>query len=119
MTIHLRSIGMSPAAKRLEAFPFGLPVVKKFRELKLRAEVTFLVGENGSGKSTLIEALAAAVGSVVVGGEDVRTDKTLAHARARLEAQTRLAEPYAPRLLPPRRRLLQLREARQPNERRA
>lgn len=82
MTIHLRSIGMSPAAKRLEAFPFGLPVVRKFRELKLRAEVTFLVGENGSGKSTLIEGLAAAVGSVVVGGEDVRSDKTLAHARA-------------------------------------
>ncbi|HEV7893725.1 MAG TPA: AAA family ATPase [Pyrinomonadaceae bacterium] len=82
MTIHLRSISLSPAAKRLEAFPFSLPVVRKFRELKLRRAVTFLVGENGSGKSTLIEALAAAVGSVVVGGEDVRSDKTLAHARA-------------------------------------
>jgi predicted ATPase len=82
MTIHLRSISLSPAAKKLEAFPFGLPVVRKFRELKLRRAVTFLVGENGSGKSTLIEALAAAVGSVVVGGEDVRSDKTLAHARA-------------------------------------
>src|SRR3712207_5369467 len=44
--------------------------------------VTFLVGENGSGKSTVLEALAAAVGSVVVGGEDVRADKTLGHARA-------------------------------------
>ncbi|HVF67456.1 MAG TPA: AAA family ATPase [Pyrinomonadaceae bacterium] len=82
MTIHLRSIGLSPAAKRLETFPFSLPVVRKFRELKLGRAVTFLVGENGSGKSTLIEGLAAAVGSVVVGGEDVRGDKTLAHARA-------------------------------------
>lgn len=82
MTTHLRSISLSPAAKRLETFPFSLPVVKKFREVKLRSAVTFLVGENGSGKSTLIEALAAAVGSVVVGGEDVRSDKTLAHARA-------------------------------------
>src|SRR5919205_3872798 len=80
--IHLRSIALSPEAKRLDAFPFALPVVRKFRELKLRSPVTFLVGENGSGKSTLIEALAAAIGSVVVGGEDVRRDKTLAHARA-------------------------------------
>jgi predicted ATPase len=80
--IHLRSIALSPEAKRLDAFPFGLPVVRKFREVKLRRAVTFLVGENGSGKSTLIEAIAAAVGSIVVGGEDVRTDKTLAHARA-------------------------------------
>jgi predicted ATPase len=82
MATHLRSIGLSPAAKRLDSFPFGLPVVRKFREVKLRSAVTFLVGENGSGKSTLIEALAAAVGSVVVGGEDVRSDKTLTHARA-------------------------------------
>jgi predicted ATPase len=80
--IHLRSIAMSPAAKRLDAFPFRLPLVRKFREVRLRGAVTFLVGENGSGKSTFIEALAAAVGSVVVGGEDVRADKTLAHARA-------------------------------------
>ncbi|HLM58633.1 MAG TPA: AAA family ATPase [Pyrinomonadaceae bacterium] len=80
--IHLRSIGIKPAAKRLDSFPFSIPVVKKFRELKFNAPVTFLVGENGSGKSTLIEAMAAGVGSVVVGGEDVRADKTLGHARA-------------------------------------
>src|SRR5437764_2149455 len=82
MTIHLRSIGIKPAAKKLDAFPFRLPVVRKFRELKLGSPVTFLVGENGSGKSTVLEAIAAGVGSVVVGGEDVRSDKTLAHARA-------------------------------------
>ena len=82
MTIHLRSIGIKPSAKKLDAFPFRLPVVRKFRELKLGSAVTFLVGENGSGKSTLLEAIAAGVGSVVVGGEDVRSDKTLAHARA-------------------------------------
>src|SRR5438874_10056213 len=80
--IHLRSIGLNPAAKKRDAFPFVLPVVKKFREIELRAPVTFLVGENGSGKSTVLEAIAAGVGSVVVGGEDVRSDKTLAHARA-------------------------------------
>src|SRR5919205_3071095 len=80
--IHLRSIDIRPAARELDGFPFTLPVVRKFKEVKFRSAVTFFVGENGSGKSTLIEALAAAVGSVVVGGEDVRADKTLAHARA-------------------------------------
>jgi predicted ATPase len=87
--IHLRSIGLKPSAKKLDGFPFHLPVVKKFKELKLRHPVTFFVGENGSGKSTLIEAIAAGVGSVVVGGEDVRRDKTLAHARS-LAAQFNL-----------------------------
>lgn len=80
--IHLRSIGIKPAAKKLDAFPFKLPLVRKFKEIKFRAPVTFLVGENGTGKSTLLEAVAAGVNSVVVGGEDVRSDKTLAHARA-------------------------------------
>jgi predicted ATPase len=89
LMIHLRSIGISPTAKKLDAFPFGLPVVRKFREIKFKSAVTFLVGENGSVKSTMLEAFAAGVGSVVVGGEDVRRDKTLAHARA-LAAQLRL-----------------------------
>ena len=88
--IHLRSIDLRPSARSLEGFPFELPVVRKFREVKFRSPVTFLVGENGSGKSTVLEALAAAVGSVVVGGEDVRADKTLRHARA-LAAQLKLA----------------------------
>jgi len=80
--IHLRSIDLKPDARKLEGFPFSLPVVRKFREIKFRSPVTFLVGENGSGKSTVLEAFAAAVGSTVVGGEDVRTDRTLGHARA-------------------------------------
>ncbi|HEX8558541.1 MAG TPA: AAA family ATPase [Pyrinomonadaceae bacterium] len=87
--IHLRSVELKPAARSLEEFPFGLPVVRKLRAVKFRVPVTFLVGENGSGKSTVLEGLAAAVGSVVVGGEDVRADKTLAHARA-LGAQLKL-----------------------------
>src|SRR5256714_15631302 len=82
MTIHLRSIGIKPAAKKLDVFPFRLPVVRKFRELKLGSPVTFLVGENGSGKSTVLEAIAAGGGSVVVGGEGGRGGKNLAHARA-------------------------------------
>ncbi|MET0623516.1 MAG: AAA family ATPase [Pyrinomonadaceae bacterium] len=87
--IHLRSIDLKPAARRLEGFPFELPIVRKFEQVEFRSPVTFLVGENGSGKSTVLEALAAAAGSVVVGGEDVRTDKTLGHARS-LGAQLKL-----------------------------
>jgi predicted ATPase len=87
--IHLRSIDIKPQAKKLEEFPFQLPIVRKFREMELRRPVTFFVGENGSGKSTIIEAIAAGAGSVVVGGEDIRRDETLAHARA-LAAQLKL-----------------------------
>jgi predicted ATPase len=87
--IHLRSIDIRPTAQKLEGFPFSLPVIRKFKEIKFKSPVTFLVGENGSGKSTVLEAFAAGVGSVVVGGEDVRTDKTLAHART-LAAQLKL-----------------------------
>jgi predicted ATPase len=87
--IHLRSISLKPSAKKQEGFPFNVPTVRRLKGLEFRRPVTFLVGENGTGKSTLLEALAAAAGSVVVGGEDVRTDATLAHAR-RLAAQLKL-----------------------------
>ncbi len=36
MATRLRSIGLSPAAKGLDAFPFRLPFVRKFREVRLR-----------------------------------------------------------------------------------
>jgi len=87
--IHLRSISLKPSTKKLDVFPFNIPTIRKLKELEFTQPVTFLVGENGTGKSTLLEAVAAGVGSVVVGGEDVRTDKTLAHAR-RLAAQLKL-----------------------------
>ena len=81
MVIHLRSVSLKPSARKLDAFPFSLPVIRKLKEVEFRRPVTFLVGENGSGKSTFIEALAAGVGSTVVGGEDIASDKSLAHAR--------------------------------------
>lgn len=84
--IHLRSIDIKAGARKAGAYPFNLPVVRKFKTIELRAAVTFLVGENGSGKSTMLEAIAAGVGSVAVGGEDVSRDESLAHAR-RLGAQ--------------------------------
>src|SRR4030095_11081077 len=87
--IHLTSISLKPGARRESAFPFNLPLVKHFQTLEIEAPVTFFVGENGSGKSTLLEAIAAATGSVSVGGEDLDRDRSLDHAR-RLGRQLKL-----------------------------
>src|SRR5215217_462220 len=64
-----------------DGYPFDLPVVRTLDEIEFRSPVTFFVGENGSGKSTILEAIAAGAGSITVGGEDVRDDATLGHAR--------------------------------------
>ena len=84
--IHLRSISIKPAAKKIDAYPFNMPLVRKFKSIDFQKPITFLVGENGSGKSTLLEAIAAGVGSITVGGEDIGRDDTLRHAR-KLSAQ--------------------------------
>lgn len=39
-------------------YPFTIPSIKSFSQLKLTSNITFFVGENGSGKSTLLEAIA-------------------------------------------------------------
>lgn len=41
-----------------DKYPFNIPVIKNFNELKFKAPVTFFIGENGVGKSTFIEAIA-------------------------------------------------------------
>ncbi|HEY0321540.1 MAG TPA: AAA family ATPase [Pyrinomonadaceae bacterium] len=87
--VHLRTINLKPGAKRADTYPFNLPLFKKFRSINFERPVTFFVGENGSGKSTLMEALAAAIGSITVGGDDLQRDKTLGHAR-RTGAQLKL-----------------------------
>ena len=79
--IHLCSVSLKPGAKKNDAFPFSLPLVKKFKDISFRSPVVFLVGENGSGKSTLLEGVAAGVGSIAVGGEDLPRDTTLNHAK--------------------------------------
>lgn len=49
-------------------YPFNIPVLRDFDELKFRKPVTFLIGENGTGKSTLVEAIAVAAGLNPEGG---------------------------------------------------
>lgn len=79
--IILRSVSAKPSLGKLDYYPFNVPLVKNLQEIEFRGPVTFLVGENGTGKSTLLEAIAAGVDSVAIGGEDLQRDPTLEHAR--------------------------------------
>lgn len=79
--LHLRSIEKKNSAGDFDSFPFNLELIKRFKRMEFHRPVTFFVGENGSGKSTLLEAIAAGIGSITVGGDDVRRDHTLGHAR--------------------------------------
>ncbi len=81
--LHLNSITVLEWPERENTnFPFYLPVIKSLREIQFTAPVTFFVGENGSGKSTLLETIACALGSITVGSESVKTDKSLVHVRS-------------------------------------
>ncbi|MFA9558152.1 AAA family ATPase [Evansella sp. AB-rgal1] len=51
-----------------DAFPLSLPVIRKFREITLHPNVTYIIGENGMGKSTLLEGIAIALGFNPEGG---------------------------------------------------
>jgi predicted ATPase len=86
--IHLRTISIKPNVRKVDAFPFNIPLVKNFKKVEFRTHTTFLVGENGSGKSTLLEAIAAGAGSPTVGGEEIQRDKTLQHARTLADVLT-------------------------------
>lgn len=79
--IHLKAIDLKPAAREKGGFPFSLPLIQHFAELKFHSSVTFFVGENGSGKSTLLEAIAAGINLAAIGGDDLDRDTTLAQAR--------------------------------------
>lgn len=54
--------------KDWNSYPFTVPVIKSFRNIKFKNKVTFFVGENGSGKSTFLEAIAENYGFGKEGG---------------------------------------------------
>lgn len=62
-------------------YPFNISLFAGFNKLEFKTPVTIFVGENGTGKSTLIEGLAAAVGSITIGGESIDYDKSMKPAR--------------------------------------
>lgn len=53
-----------------DRYPFNIEVIKNFKELSFKSQVTFLVGENGVGKSTFVEALAVSLGLPAEGGTE-------------------------------------------------
>ncbi len=80
--IHLKSIALHRGeAEAPIAFPYSVPVIRSFEEIRFASPVTFFVGENGSGKSTLLEALACAIGSITVGSDSAERDRSLRSAR--------------------------------------
>lgn len=79
--IHLRAIETRSLENAPATYPFNLPLIQQFKSITFQSPVTFFVGENGSGKSTLMEAIAAAVGSIVVGSDNIQTDISMQPAR--------------------------------------
>ena len=79
--IHLRSVNRKKITQNIVTFPFNIPLIQELEEIVFQQPITFFVGENGTGKSTLLESIAAGIGSIAVGGDDLQQDKTLQHAR--------------------------------------
>jgi len=62
---------------RADDFPFNLPLIKNFEELKFEKSISFFVGENGSGKSTILEAIAAYAEVPLAGSYRLEDDASL------------------------------------------
>jgi len=69
LPVHVNRIFLNKKKVRdLEKYPFTIPVVRNFNEIKFQKPVTFIIGENGTGKSTLLEAFAVCYGLNPEGG---------------------------------------------------
>lgn len=62
-------------------YPFNILLFKNFSEIKFTSNITIFVGENGTGKSTLLNGIAAAVGSITIGGDSIEQDSLMRAAR--------------------------------------
>ena len=63
-----------------EEFPWTLPLIKNFEELKFEKPISYFVGENGSGKSTILEAIAAHTEVPLAGSFRLEEDESLSAA---------------------------------------
>ena len=63
-----------------EEFPWTLPLIKDFEELKFEKPISYFVGENGSGKSTILEAIAAYTEVPLAGSFRLEEDESLSAA---------------------------------------
>ncbi|MDH8701430.1 putative ATPase [Dysgonomonadaceae bacterium PH5-43] len=76
-----------------KVYPFNIPVIKKFKQIKFEEPVTFIIGENGSGKSTLIEAFAILCGFNPEGGSRNLNFTTMA-SHSKLHEYLRVARSH-------------------------
>jgi predicted ATPase len=65
---YLISVSLDRTVTKRDEYPFNLPAIRGFTDLRFHPRVTFIVGENGSGKSTIVEGLAIALGLNAEGG---------------------------------------------------
>ena len=56
--IYLSKIRRRDGAWDTSQYPFTIPVIRDFTELRFEKPVTYIIGPNGSGKSTILEAIA-------------------------------------------------------------
>lgn len=77
----LQGLRRKPEYVRPDVFPWSLPFIAGLETVQFNTPVTFLVGENGCGKSTFLEGIAAGMGAVAAGSDDVRRDPSLTAAR--------------------------------------
>ena len=83
--IYLRRIALEGDVEP-EKYPFSVPALSGFTELRLTSPVTFFVGENGSGKSTLLEAIAMGARLPPATGAPLEHDATLEPIRPLVRA---------------------------------
>lgn len=80
--LHLRSVELgATSGLQKTRYPFALPLIRTFSRIQFTTPITFFVGENGTGKSTLLSAIAASIGSIAVGTNNLDEDPDLAPAR--------------------------------------
>ncbi|WP_285011072.1 AAA family ATPase [Pedobacter faecalis] len=65
---YIQTIRLAAKDDLPEGYPFNIPVIENFKELRLHPKVTYLIGDNGMGKSTLLEAIAVGLGFNAEGG---------------------------------------------------
>lgn len=66
--LYIKYVRLKDDAERPAKYPFTVPALVNFSELRLRKPVTYIMGENGMGKSTLLEAIAVKAGFNAEGG---------------------------------------------------
>lgn len=66
--LYVKYVRLKDDPGRPAKYPYTVPALANFSELRFRRPVTFIMGENGMGKSTLLEAIAVKAGFNAEGG---------------------------------------------------